>query len=322
MNNVRRLPLLVLIACGALGVPSVASSQLPALSDAIIRKLIPVMRGTAGQAVEGKQAYAELDRTTTEYFQLLKDIGAGKVDALAWLKSKSPSVVVPVNAKYEQQVSRWLSSERLMDPVALFSFGMSSPAEVQKIATGKEAASVFLQSGRDPLASPEGKKVKALNDEVARFYAGKGYTGPQQDLFYESTYTSPDHLIVAMFTMTNSFAGSGPGNVGNGPILEIKLNPQPNKAAGPVTPDQVSAGLAKIGMSQEQYEEYVSALMAARKDANDPEGPLLGNGGISPDLPAEIKAEMAKSLSVRKQNAALYKRYARELDPLLDALGA
>jgi len=315
-----RLLCLTLSAMPGLSIPSLASAQAPALSDAIIRKLLPVLRGTAGQAGESKQAVADVTRTSEAYFQLLKDIGAGKVDPLAWLKSKSPHVVVPVNAKYEQQFSRWLSAERLMDPVALFSFGVKAPDEMQKIAQGKEAASVWLQSGRDPLNSADGQKVKALNDQVGRFYAGKKFTGPQQDLFYESTYTSPDREIVAMFTMVNSFAGSGPGGVGNGPILELKLNPQPNKVAGPVSPDQVSAGLAKIGMSQEQYDEYIAALMVARKDASDPDGPLLGTGGISPDLPAEIRAELTKSLSVRKQNAVLYQRYGRELGPLLDAL--
>jgi len=45
------------------------------------------------------------------------------------------------------------------------------------------------------------------------------------------------------------------------------------------------------------------------------------NDAGSKDGPGEVTDEMKKMVAVRKKNAELYRRYARDRDPLLAAMG-
>jgi hypothetical protein len=82
------------------------------------------------------------------------------------------------------------------------------------------------------------------------------------------------------------------------------------------SPVQLDAALARAGMTEQQYELHVAAILAARKDAAEPEGLKL-----NPELPAETLKELGPLYAVRRKNAEVVRRFSAPLNPLLSALG-
>ena len=297
--------------------PRSAAAQVPALQSDAVMQMLPVLRLQVAQAAAARAEVAELGKTGTDYFKTLDDIGAGKADPLNWLKGQSASVPVPPNARYEAQLSRWVSSKRLLEPVAIYSFGLAAAEGLAPAALARRSPDTWLKSAADQLNSPAGKKVLALRDAVGVFYASKQFSGPRQELAYEFTYSSADKALDALLFLSNPFDGGvGAPKVGGGPILEVKLNPAKNPMGRNVTPAQLATALERIGLTQEAYDANLAALFAARKDAEEPAGLVL-----PPDLPPEIAKDLGAMLAARRLNAVVYQLYAAQLTPLLDQLG-
>jgi hypothetical protein len=180
-----------------------------------------------------------------------------------------------------------------------------------------------MTSGRDPLASPAGQKLKALNDRVVAFYLAKKFSEPNADSPFQISMMSSDITLQAIFSMINLYPGfDGGEKIGDGPILV--LQPSGQSHGGPdASPakDQVGIALKRAGLSQAQYDEYMGAIIMAKSDAANPSALELQSSGETNAETAKIVAEMKDFYALRKKNVEAYRRHAQQLDPLLEALG-
>jgi len=303
-------------------VPAAATAQVAALSDDIVSRVAPVLRIDAAQAQQGIKEVRESAERGEKYLALVEDMRAGKADPLPWLKTQSRFTLAPPSAVYQRRFSQAISGYLVL-PVAVYSFGLSAPDELVKAMRTSEGAVELMTSGRDPLASPAGQKLKALNDRVTAFYLANKFSEPNASNFFQFSMMSPDSTMLAVFSMSNTFPGlDGAEEVGDGPLLLLQPNSQSDgsPAAAPA-PDQLGMALKRAGLSQAQYDEYLSALVLAKSDSANPSALEPPSGGETNAEMAKIIAEMKALYAIRKKNMDVYRRHAQELGPLLEAMG-
>jgi len=298
------------------------TAQVAALNDDIVKRVIPVLCVYAAQAQQALKDLSEANERGEKYTALLENISAGKADPLSWLKTQSRFVFVPPSATYERKFSQAVSTY-LSIPVAVYSFGLPVPEELLKATRTNEGALELMTSGRDPLASPAGQKLKALNERIATFYRTKKFSEPNADSPFQNSMFSPDSSLLAIFSMINLYPGfDGGEKIGDGPILML----QPNSHSGvgseaSTTEDKVGVALNRAGLSQEHYDEYVGALTMAKSDMENPSALELDSSGEKNAETDKIIAEMKAFYALRKKNVEVYRRYTQQVKPLLEALG-
>jgi hypothetical protein len=325
-----RAYLVFLLALSALALAGQDEELVPRLTEDAVVRMLPVMRAQVAEAQAGLAALQEGIAAVEEHDQLIADIGAGKVDPLEWLRSQSKCLIAPPSAKYEPELSRWASASFYLEPVALFSFGVEAPEKVRKAAIDGETGLSVVLSGDAIYDLPGGRELKAAEDEVREFYPANKFTFDDLQYFFRLTLTSPDTSVGVLFTYTNMFAES-PGGKGvpNGPLLALGLfsagfSPAAvaESDSSVVAADGYAAALARAGMTEESYGFYLGALVMAKNDAADPSvlDQPLDAPGLSADQ-AEAMKEMRDFYAVRKSNLKVYRKFASQVNPLLEALG-
>lgn len=312
--------------------------SVPKLTDADVRRVLPVMRADAaerqGALKEMGQTLEKYEKMTQEMAQRMKDLESGKLDPLAYLKQRSPYVSAPPSAAYKPKLSRIASLWAYGYPIAVFSYGIESEA-ARNLAHGGESAARQYANFGDIYKGPAGQKIKAAEEEFKSFYTAKGF----RDLAFTKvpgwSCVSPDGSVSAWFVFVNLYAGTKDVEaIPDGPILELGLaeffsvGEKPQRMDEPESPAHLDKeqALREAGMSEEEYGAFVNALAMARNDAANPSAIDPANIGLDYDGPMEPEmkktlVEMRAFYEVRRQNSILYKRHAAVLDPLLTALG-
>jgi hypothetical protein len=304
-------------------VPAAATGQVAALSDDIVSRVVPVLRIDAAQAQQGIKEVRESAGRGEKYLALVEDMRAGKADPLSWLKAQSRFALAPPSAVYQRRFSQAISGYLIL-PVAAYSFGLPAPDELVRAMRTNEGARELMTSGRDPLASPAGQKLKALNDRVTAFYLANKFSEPNAGgIFFQFWMMSPDSTMLAVFGMSNTFPGlDGAEEFGDGPLLLLQPNSESDGApAASPAPDPLGMALKRAGLSQAQYDEYLSALILAKSDSANPSALELQPSGDTNAEMAKIIAEMKAFYAIRKKNMEVYRRQAQQLAPLLEAIG-
>ncbi len=212
-------------------IPPGATAQVAVLSDDIVNQVITALRVDAAQAQQGNKEWRESIAQGDKYLALMENMRAGRADPLSWLKTQSRFVLAPPSAMYQRRFSQAISAF-LVVPVAVYSFGLPAPDELVKAMRTNEGARELMTSGRDPLASPAGQKLKALNDRVVAFYLTSKFSEPNAGIPFQISMMSPDGTMLAIFSMCNSFPGfDGGEEIGDGPIL--LLQPSSHSDGGP-----------------------------------------------------------------------------------------
>jgi hypothetical protein len=308
------------------------------LTDADVKRIIPVMKAEAAQTQAAlnqmERQLAQAAKMTEEAEQRYKDIEAGKIDPLAYLKKHSKYITTPPSAAYKPKLSRALSLYYNGDPMAFFSYGIDSEA-ARKLAGGGEATAMQYVNFGDIYKGPNGQKIKAAEEEFKSFYTAKGFTNLHFTKIPGWECVSPDGGTVAWFVFFNLYTGAeNVETVPDGPMLLFGLTdfwspgeqPQPIESPESRVPTSKETALRLAGMGEEEYGEYVGALVMARNDAADPSAIDPSNLGLDYEGPVEPEtAEALKEVRVfyeqRRQNMLIYKKYAAVLDPLFAAMG-
>jgi hypothetical protein len=323
--------LMVVLAASALALAGSEADLIPRLTDDIVARMLPVIRAQAAEVEGGLAAMEEGMARMDEHTQLLEDIKAGKVDPLEWLKAQSKYVIAPPSAKYEQQLSRWASSSYLMDPVALFSFGIDAPEPVRNGTRNGEKGASFVLSGQDLSGVPGGKEFQAVVDGVPEFYHSKKFKDDPVQQFFMYTSNSPDSSVGVFLHYVNMFAGM-PASEGvpDGPLLWLshssaKISAEAiseSDAEAAKAASSVEEALASAGMTREAYQEYMGALVMAKSDAADPSvlDIPLDTHGLTADQAEAVKG-MREFYAIRKSNLKVYRKVAAEVAPLLEKMG-
>jgi hypothetical protein len=178
------------------------------LTDADVKRTLPVMKAEAAETQAGlKQLGQEMEQAAKrgeEAEQRIKDLEAGKLDPLAYLKQHSKYVTVPPSAVYKPKLSRVASLWEYGDPVAVFSYGINSEA-AGKLARGGEATAIQLVNFGDIYRGPAGQKIKAAEDEFKSFYTAKGFTDLHGTKIPGWECVSPDGGAAAWFVFFNLY---------------------------------------------------------------------------------------------------------------------
>ena len=308
------------------------------LTNADVKRMIPVMKVEAAETQAGlNQLGQELEQAkyrSEEAEQRYKDFEAGKIDPLMYLKQKSKYITTPSSVSYKPKLSRALSLYYYGDPTAFFSYGIDSEA-ARNLARGGEATAMQYVNFGDIYKGPNGQKIKAAEEEFKSFYTAKGFTNLHSTKIPGWECVSPDGGAVAWFVFFNLYAGAeNVETIPDGPMLLFGLTDfwspgeQPRPIESPKSPVATSkeTALRQAGLSEEEYGEYVGALMMARNDDADPSAIDPSNLGLDYEGPmdpetAKALEEMRVFYELRRQNMLIYKKYAAVLDPLLAAMG-
>jgi hypothetical protein len=327
----KRRYLICLAAAGALALAGTLADVLPRLTEDIVTRMLPVMRAEAEQIDAAQAGLQEFTAALDEHAKTIEDIGAGKIDPLAWLKSKSKCLIVPGSAEYKPKLSRWVSSSYFFNPVALFSFGIEAPERIRKASRSGEEGGSLLLSGQDIYKLPGGQKLKAVEDEVTRFYRANKFVKSPVQHFFTLTMESPDSSVVVLLEYTNMFAGSEASEgVPDGPTLWLWLSAEgmsPEDVSRPrddsvQASGNLDAALARAGMTYDFYQSYLGALSMAKSDAADPSAlEMTVDSSSLPAEQAEVIKDMQDFYAIRRSNLKVYRQVADKVDSLLTLLG-
>lgn len=320
------------------GAPAFGQTMVPKLTDADVRRILPVMMAEAAEAQKASRETADtlenLQRIYREREKRLKDFDSGKIDPLAYLKQHAKHIAAPPSAVYQPKLSRVATLWTYGDPIAVFSYGIDSE-EVRNLSRGGEEAARQYANFGDVYKEPAGQKIKAVEEEFKSFYAARGFTDLEFTEVPGWSCISPDRGANVWFVFLNLFAGAKDAEtIPDGPILLIGLTeyfspgekPQPVEKPESAPTMGMDQALRQAGMSEEQYREYVGALVTARNDAADPSAidpkntGLDFHGPMDPEMKKTIQ-EMKAIYEIRRQNSLLYNKHRTVLDPILTSLG-
>jgi hypothetical protein len=133
---------------------------------------------------------------------------------------------------------------------------------------------------------------------------------------------SPDSLLQVSVVEANVYIPWGSTGMPSGPVLELSWYKGPEEPS-----DRMDAALAqslpsllnRAKVSESDFLTFTTALVVARQDVQNP-GKLEIDPKYAPSTESEkrLLEDLKGIVAVRKQNMALYLRYSRTLDPLLD----
>ncbi len=314
------LSIVLLIGAGVSVSAQRAAERTP-VSETDLVKLIPALRSLAAQIrlsrdePAGPKPPAE---TGAIRFRLIEDINAGKIDPLDWLIANSAQTAYPSIAEYSASCSR-LASELAMRPCAVFGFGMeANELGAAKINGDIEEERRLVARGYD--RSDFQERVNAVIEGLRLYYRDLEYGEFYRDSSFAWSAQSPDSLFTVTIMEANIYTAWENTSLPSGPILELSWNEMQETASGPgVRADDLPALLAKAKMSQDEFLDVITALVTARRDAREPSR-LKFDETSAPDSAEDLEAfeELRRIIHARMENARLYRRYARTLDPLMD----
>jgi len=296
-----------------------AGAQERKLTEADVRKVMPVLRAEAGMVAAASQTASEATTGLSG-------------DPLDFFRSRT-RINLPETAKYQPQCSLAASAAR---PVAIFTFGRSidcynrtwrdwarttkrgpdeklqAPAMAESCNAEGLQTKNYLEGVREALEK-RNWVVEAWGD-VDRYLAsadGSVNIGLHPYNVYdraESVHTQPLMAIESEQAREKALAACS--LMPSGPILVLR----PGGGSTGMGPGDLGAALKKAGLTEQEYDDLKTALLLARMDAEQ--------GGMLEALEAAAGGDPAlrQTLVVRRANVDLYRKLASELDPILDKL--
>jgi hypothetical protein len=320
---------LIGIAALVLGVAAAVTSgqELRQLKESDIRKLIPVLRAEAA-AMGAAQATFEREEAARSSFS---------GDPLEFLRSRA-KLDLPEGARYVAGCSRAASVQTVGGPIAIFTFGRNIDCYERAWRDWKRTA----KPGPDGNYPPEPKIsqdcyieheqtqefLKGVQAELEKRGFKFGYPGTIDEpwLFsadgifqirlhlyniYDRANRLDDHPLLGIESeQAREAALAACSGMPSGPILIVSAS---ERFFEKEPLDTLDIALQKAGLSKEEYNELKMALFMARMDTK-PEWWEAAEAAAAGDPAAQ------RDLSTRRHNLNLYRMFAAQLDPLLDAL--
>lgn len=303
-----------------------ARAQEIELKESDIRRLIPLLRAQAA-AFGAAQAMFDREEAARTSFS---------GDPLEFLRGRA-KLDLPPALTYVPACSRAASFK---GPVAIFTFGRPIDCyerayrDIWRGVKRGPDEKLPAEPNISPACRAEHEKtVKLLNDAWATLekrgfeFAGTGPGG--RPLYLDS----PGRIFQTVLQFYNVYDKDEPAD--SHPLLRLMEDEGAKNAAleacsgmpsGPILEvhpggrffekeplDALDVALRKAGLSEEEFDALRTALFMARMDTK-PEWFQAAEAAAGND-PAALRA-----LRIRRANAELYRRFAAELDPLLDAL--
>lgn len=307
------------------GVPSVSGQETLKLKESDIRKVISILRAEladmgALQAMFDRQAAAQ----------------SFSGDPLEFLRSRG-KLDLPKEAKYVAGCSRMASVPEVRGPIAIFTFGRnidcyekawrdywkkvkpgeqenlpSQPRISQDCYIEHEQTNKFLDDVATALqklgfeAHPDGHGIVRELSSADGIFIIKLETHNT----YDRANRLDDHPLLVMDEQAREAALAACSDIPSGPILVVFPGERFFEKE-PLNTREVA--LQKSGLREKEYEDIKTALLMARLDTKPEwweafEATAAGNAAAHQDL------------ATRRHNLSLYRMFATELDPLLDAL--
>ena len=298
------------------------------LSEAQLLHLLPVLRAYAASLKQTANPTDSLSgnagRLLDSRVGLITDIKEGRVDPLEWIQAHSGFAFVPPMLEYDDRCSR-LASELAVRPVAVFTFGIeASELGSALLADDRKEIQKILNDGRDQSDSQQ--RVNAAVANARAYYQKKKYGNFLRDSTLSWTIISPDSLLQVSVSEVNVYLHWGETRLPSGPLLELSWNRGPEDSADEddsALAQSLPSLLKKAKVNEQDFLSFTTALVVARRDAQDP-GKLEIDKNYIPatDADKRLYEDLNRIVTVRKQNMALYLRYARILDPLLETFEA
>ncbi len=312
---------LALILTAGTAVPASAQTNRARkpVSEAQVVKLIPVLRTLAAQVRQSRLPVGterRLDEARAARIALLEDIKSRKVDPREWIEAHSVQAVLPPLAEYSSIVSR-LATELSLRPCAVFGFGIEASEIGQaKLRGDREEERRLVERGID--RSDAQLRVDAVIAGVRRFYLDRRFSGFDRESPFAWSVISPDSLFTVTLMEANPYHAWGSTGLPSGPVLEITWNEDSDDL--PETGESLPSLLKRLGMGDREFLDLLTALVVARHDAHNPSRlSIETNYQPESEEDRQVFEEFSTLVKVRTENVALYRRYNRMLDPLLDA---
>ncbi|MFH1573765.1 MAG: hypothetical protein ABIG68_07255 [Acidobacteriota bacterium] len=253
-------------------------------------------------------------------------------DPLEWFRARA-KVDLPEGAKYVASCSRAASAG---GPVAIFTFGRTIDCYER---TWRDYSRSLTRSPDEklPLTPPMSQSCQVEHGQTSKFletvqealrkrgfvelgfFLTEMFSSPdrvfQVDLWphniYDRANRPDDHPLIRIESeQARETALAACSDMPSGPILELF----PGDRFFEKEPlDTLDTALQKAGLTAKEYEALKEALFLARMDTQ-PEW-FQAAEAVAGNDPAALR-----DLAIRRANADLYRKFAAELGPLLDAL--
>lgn len=303
--------------------PQIADGQTRALNDEDARKVASLLMIEARQSSIRTTFNREFDVAINAVHADAKAVIAGKRDAFEIVKGYRSSLVAPPNGEYSATCSRYLTEiTQVVAPWAVFGFGLPADELGTRALRGDSAAVVGIVQQRlsvAPRSTEASRRIDKVMDSVDEFYRARGYVPPPKlDYRLFGWYLVAPGVILQMYPVNPYHAVPECAALGNGPVLLAVASPE-NRAetaleAAYDARDMFANALDRIGWTREQYHDLRAVVVLAHDDAHATE-PMEAAAGGDQMLLEYLKESFAQ----RKKNAAVYRRHAVLLDPLIAA---
>jgi len=308
-----------------LAVAGARGQELLQLKEADIRKLIPLLRAEAATLGAG-QAMSEREQAARSF----------SGDPLEFFLNRA-KLNLPQAAKYVPGCSRAASVQTVRGPVAIFTFGRNIDCYNR---TWRDWMRTTKRGPEEKLEEPkisqdcyiEGQQTEKFLDDVAAALQKLGFEAHPDGHGIIRELTSADGMFEIELQKYNIYdraesAHTHPLNViDDEQAREAALAACSSMPSGPILVvlpsdrffveeplDTLEVALQKSGLSAKEYDDMKVALFMARLDTK-PEWWQAAEYAAAND-PA-----LQQGLAIRRHNLDLYRMFAAELDPLLDAL--
>jgi hypothetical protein len=296
------------------------------LKESDIRKLIPLLRA---QAADMGAAQATFDREESAR-------SGFSGDPLEFFRSRA-KLDLPQGAKYVGGCSRAASVKTVRGPIAIFTLGRNidcynriwldywrkvKPGQDEKLPEEpkisqdcyieREQTEKFLDDVAMALqklgfeARPSGFGI------IRELYSADGIFNIKLEVhnIYDRANRLDEHpLMVIDDEQEREAALAACSDMPSGPILVVS----PGERFFEKEPlDTLEVALQKSGLSEKEYDDMKVALFMARMDTK-PEWWEAAEAAAAKDPAAQ------RDLATRRHNLSLYRMFAAQLDPLLDA---
>jgi hypothetical protein len=310
----------------ALVAASVRGQETLKLKESDIRKLIPILRAEAA-LMGAAQAMFDREEAARSF----------SGDPLEFFRSRA-KLVLPEGARYVAGCSRAASVQTARGPVAIFTFGRNIDCYERIQRDYKRTAKPGPDGNYPPQPKIsqdcyiENEQTNKFLDNMAAALQKLGFKDPNphgtiRDLcsadgifniklevhnIYDRANRLDEHpLMIIDNEQAREAALAACGDMPSGPILIVSAGEHFFEKE-PL--DTLEVALQKAGLSAKEYEDMKMALLMAQMDTK-PEWWEAFEAAAANDPAAQ------RDLATRRHNLSLYRMFAAELDPLLDALG-
>jgi len=267
------------------------------LTDADVTRIMPLLKVNISDLQAARASVAAATRIIEETDDALTK---RTLDPLPWLKAHGQEIVVPPAARYDSSCSKSASRFHSI-PMAVFT--LTPAAEVP--------------APRAPRVPPPSTALAAARS----FYQSRGFQSRYVLSLYDGTDTwtydqrdGSEYNVFSVNYLTVHEKLAGCESMPPGPMVARPLHA--SAAASP--PAWVlDRALGAAGMSRDEYDDAVSALIAARRLAG---GDATTLESLEELLPRMSGAELARNrafIAASKANLAVFLAHATALEPLL-----